>query len=407
MEVNNKKYFYFPKFRLKHFLFLAYFLFICAKRGIQIVFKIEKSIPMEFIKLFIYDFGDFLSIIPLIIMKKRMKSKNESNLNGNNEDDIANSYVNKMKKKAKSALYKNIFLFTLIDFIAQIAPVIFFIITSERKLVVTRANLNSTLIFNIFVVIICSYFLLHAKIFKHHKFSILLDILCLIILAIIDFIKIFEIKETILISLIYISIRILSGILYSIDDVVAKIIFLHNFYPTYALLVSKSIIDFFYLIVFSFPFIFIKLEDSNGEQKNVFSMISDVFDDKNYFLIFIIYIITSFVYNNLYLKIIDDFSPNHLIIAKLSEDLGIFIINLIVNGVDSEENVVIRFIMFILLILSSIIYNEYLVINICGLSKNTQLFLDFKETNDFLTIISEDMDNDIIELNNYTEEDRV
>ena len=106
-------------------LFLAFFLFICAKRGIQIVFKIEKSIPIEFIKLFIYDFGDFLSIIPLIIMKKRMKSKNESNLNGNNEDDRAYSYVNKMKKKAKSALYKNIFLFTLIDFIAQIAPMIF------------------------------------------------------------------------------------------------------------------------------------------------------------------------------------------------------------------------------------------------------------------------------------------
>ena len=107
-------------------LFLAFFLFICAKRGIQIVFKIEKSIPIEFIKLFIYDFGDFLSIIPLIIMKKRMKSENESNPNGNNADDRDNnSYVNQMKKKAKWALYKNIFLFTLIDFIAQIAPMIF------------------------------------------------------------------------------------------------------------------------------------------------------------------------------------------------------------------------------------------------------------------------------------------
>ena len=135
-------------------------------------------------------------------------------------------------------------------------------------------------------------------------------------------------------------------------------------------------------------------------------MIADVFEDKKYILIFIIYIITSFFYINLYLKIIDVFSPNQLIIAKLLEKFGVFIIDLIVNGTDSKENVVIRFIMFIFLIFSSIIYNEYLVINICGLSKNSQLFLDFKETNDFLTIISEDTDNDFFELNNFTEEDR-
>ena len=178
-------------------------------------------------------------------------------------------------------------------------------------------------------------------------------------------------------------------------------IFLYKYYSIYALLVSKSIIDFVYLIIFSFPFIFIKLEDSEGKKKIVFSMIADVFEDKKYILIFIIYIITSFFYINLYLKIIDVFSPNQLIIAKLLEKFGVFIIDLIVNGTDSEENVVIRFIMFIFLIFSSIIYNEYLVINICGLSKNTQLFLDYKETNDLRTISSDERTSDIIEISTY------
>ena len=40
--------------------------------------------------------------------------------------------------------------------------------------------------------------------------------------------------------------------------------------------------------------------------------------------------------------------------------------------------------MYILLILSSFIFNEILVINICGLADGTQLFLDYKEQKDLL-----------------------
>ena len=38
--------------------------------------------------------------------------------------------------------------------------------------------------------------------------------------------------------------------------------------------------------------------------------------------------------------------------------------------------------MFILLIFASIIFNEYLVINICGLAKKTKLFLDYEASNE-------------------------
>ena len=42
--------------------------------------------------------------------------------------------------------------------------------------------------------------------------------------------------------------------------------------------------------------------------------------------------------------------------------------------------------MYILLIIASLIFNEFLVINICGLANGTQLFLDYKEFNDFKLI---------------------
>jgi len=48
--------------------------------------------------------------------------------------------------------------------------------------------------------------------------------------------------------------------------------------------------------------------------------------------------------------------------------------------------------MFILLIISAFIYNEFLVINICGLSKNTKLFLDYEAESE--SLLNDDMENE-------------
>ena len=134
-------------------------------------------------------------------------------------------------------------------------------------------------------------------------------------------------------------------------------------------------------------------------------MIAKLFEDKIYYLIFTIYMITSFFYNNFCMKIIEVFSPNHYVIAQILENVGIFIIDLIVYGPDGVENLVIRIIMFILLIFASFIYNDFLVINICGLSKNTKLFLEYEEEYDIFTsgLYENDEDNntEVIELNAY------
>ena len=44
--------------------------------------------------------------------------------------------------------------------------------------------------------------------------------------------------------------------------------------------------------------------------------------------------------------------------------------------------------MYVLLIIASFIFNEIVVINICGLANGTQLFLDYKEQKD-LSLINE------------------
>ena len=98
----------------------------------------------------------------------------------------------------------------------------------------------------------------------------------------------------------------------------------------------KSIFHFASLIIFSFPFLFKEIVDENGEQKLVFYMIADIFRDKNYIFIVIGFTIVSFFYNNLIFIIIDFFSPNHFVILRTLENIGIFFIDLFMNGYDSK-----------------------------------------------------------------------
>ena len=120
-------------------------------------------------------------------------------------------------------------------------------------------------------------------------------------------------------------------------------------------------------------------------------MIGNIFKEyKIAILLYIIYLISSFFYNIFNLLIIDKFSPASTAIAFMSENLADFIIetvrNKIKNKIDIDYKFWIRFAMFILLIISSFIFNEFWVIDLCGLANGTKLFLDYKEQKDIYLI---------------------
>ena len=398
MSHKKNKCLYFPKLYLRHLLFLFFVILSCIKKGVQIYFENNQKIAIEFLKLYMYDVGDFLTIIPLIIMKKRMNNKKMGErLNSTaSNNSLKYIYTNQIENKNNCSLIRNIFIFALVDFIAQISPVIYYVVKEDQRLVVKQANLISTLIFNIIFVILFSVLILHTNFYRHHLFAFSIDLVFLIILTTFELTNLFkDAEENIGMSIIYILIKILGSILHSLENVLAKYMFLYNFLSTFALLVNKSIYHFIYLIIFSFPFIFKKIEIKEGESGNIFSMIGEIFDDKKYYFIVIGYTIISFLYNNISNKIIDVFSPNHYANAKVLENIGIFVMDLIINGIDSSTNLVLRIITFVLLILSACIFNEFLIINICGLSKNTKLFLDYEAKNE---IKKEKLNEENIEL---------
>ena len=118
-------------------------------------------------------------------------------------------------------------------------------------------------------------------------------------------------------------------------------------------------------------------------------MIGEIFENKSNILKYGLYIIIVFFHNIFIWQIIDKFTPNHFWLAQVFESLGVLIITLIQDSISLD--ICLRIIMFIILLLIACIYNEFLVVNICGLSKDTKLFLDYKEKEDlFLTEITDE-----------------
>jgi len=399
MISKKKKYILFVKPRLIHLLFLFYFICSIIKQTLLKDIKEKNNLSIPIFKLYVYDIGDFISLIPLLVIKIKSKSKNnDNNINdsrNNSKEGLDYIYTGEITyeyEKNRKAIILNIFLISIFDFVAQISTTVYYLIRGSQNLEVKQANLNSLLIFNVIFLFLFSHLILKTLFYRHHFFSFVIFIICLIVIVILDFIEINrDNSDKIVISIIYLLIRIFATMLYSLEDTIAKLMF-HNYYfsPSLLLLI-KAIIQFFYLIIFSIPLIYVKFKDENGEEKILFSMFESIFNNRLYIFLYVLYMINSFFYNILNYSLIDVFSPNHTAIAKIFENFGVLIINVIEKDIITGYYIAIRFIMFIILILTSFIYNEFIVFNCCGLNTGTKLYLDYKEKFDIALI--EETDN--------------
>ena len=379
----------FEKPHINHILFLFFFISSLVKQYILKIVKEEDNLSIPILKLYIYDIGDFLSLIPYIIIKIKSKSKDgEKRLKSAEEIKyIYNDSTKSEFKKNMSYIILYMFLLTMSDFIAQISTVIFYLTTGNQQLQVKHGNMNFALIFNVIFLFLFSRFFLHHAFNRHHFFSLIIFIICLIVIVILDFLEIKKSSgDKFIKSIIYILVRIFSIILYSFEDVIAKVMFLNYYFTPYFLLLVKAIVQLFYLVIFSLPLIYIKIKQENGGEVKIFSLFKDIFKEDIYYLYYFIYLVNSFFYNILNFIIIDKFSANHSGISRIFENLGIFIINSITQDIEADYYLGIRIVMYVLLIIASFIFNEIVVINICGLANGTQLFLDYKEQNDLSLI---------------------
>ena len=409
------KRFFFPRFEWKYSLFLLFFIFSFLYNFIIRWISLNtKQVAQPFLNTYLFNISDYLSIIPFLIVKHRTKAHNVSKSSEiESTPTVTKSFTTYHEKVTKKdfKFFLIVGLVGLFDCLSHISSLLFYIVYGKNERSVPENNLSSLLIFNILIIYIFSKLILKTAFYRHHYLSFLMNVICILILGTIDIINTAttDNKESIGMIIFYIIKKIFTIIFYSIEDVIGKKVMITFFLNIYTLLLCRALTGTIIFIIFSIPFIFIKIKDVSGayeEGENdiiIFSGIADLLKDFSYKIIF--FVLTNFFYNIFIWLIIDNFSPSHYAISTVLESLGT-LIRLWIMEPDQVHLPLLRIFIYIILIIAGIIHTEMIVINYCGLEKNTKLFLDYLENEDLKSINDNTpLEKKEIDLEEYTVED--
>ena len=138
------KYLIFSELNRNYFLFLSYFIISIIKEIVNKYIASTKDIIQTFNKYYIYSLSDFLSIIPLIIIKVRSKStstKDRDSLKLYKTETYIKYIYTDVNKKRKKRIFKLSILVSILEFIALYINSSFTIIVS-----ITNFTFNSLIL---------------------------------------------------------------------------------------------------------------------------------------------------------------------------------------------------------------------------------------------------------------------
>ena len=349
--------------------------------------KTSKDIIQTFHKYYISSLSDLLSIIPLIIIKVR--SKSISYFKGLRKDS-SKKYYTKANKKRKMRIIKLSILISILDFLALYINVTYNIIITAANFVIKKVTISSDVFFNVISKFALSTLILHLPIYRHHYLSLAINIILLIVFLIFDILKITEAKE-----IIFGLKRIISLVLYSLEDIYAKILLSYDSISPYTYLFYRGIYLNILSLLYSIIFIFVKLPDEKGVKSCIFTRLWKVYEHRLNILLYIILLFVNYLFNQNVLLIIDKFSPIHYAVGTVLETFGSFIITTFDGKVEVGEFFY-KFVIYFISILAALIYNEIIVLNFCGFQKYTHLFLLKKANKDLELTIINNNDNELI-----------
>ena len=405
------KYVIFSKLNKNHFLFLSFIIIkIIDELCLNYMEKVDDIIRI-FHHNYIGSLSDFLSIIPFIIIKIRSKdiSKNElkkENIKEKEQDsnnDIEYIYSDQKTEnniKRAKRIFKFLIIVSIFDFLATYLDIIFKIIKifTKDNLLINKVENNSSILFGIISMYVLSILILHSPFYRHHYVSMAINLLLLIILIILDIINIVNRK----LSYIYVIEKTIIIILYSFEDVLAKILLSVDSVSPYIYLLYRGILVNILAFLFSFVFIFVKIPDENGDKSCVFSRFWKIYEYKLNILFYIIIFFNEYFMNLNIFLIIDKFSPIHFAMASIISYFISSLFSIFLSENDKISNFFYKLGIYLVLIVTSLIYNEFIILNFCGLQKYTQLFLQKEAIEDIQQSIINIEDGDL-----YSEEDNI
>ena len=294
---------------------------------------------------------------------KSEKSKSEGDLNRNK------SYIELIYNdlSIKENKYYLILFISILEFIARSTDFFYLLILGYDK--IRDGEITWLISLDILSRILFSHFILKQSIYKHHILSIFLTLIGLCSMSGTAFIAINSKELMNWPYFIFISIKF---IIFALEDVTNKILLINKFLLPQALIFWRGIYNFFMILVLLPIVYFTKLNKYQIE-----------FDNKGINLIWqillIIFIIPfSFLKSFLVMKVIYIFTPQHVAFLNVV----FYMLRLLRCRIISADNVILisaDVILLLIIIFSTLLFNEMIIINSCGLGENTKVGFLIKE----------------------------
>lgn len=368
-------------FSKKMFIPLLIPLIYIIRHNILKELKKGKKISV-FTNTFIVSLSYLFNIILLIIETKSIPSKKETLFNQfNNQLIIERKRIEKEKTKKKFLFLFLISFFNFLNF--QVYDIVKIFKPDDYN---EHYFYSISITFFFLSTALMSYLFLGTNIYKHQKLSMIISPVLSVIMCC-TFIQKFQLK------LIYLCICLLLRNFRFILMIIGKLFMEKYFISKVKILSFFGIIGVLLSIMTNLLSYFLKFDNSEGKKEIDNHRIRTVFDIWSEInkIQFFSTIILWFVENHLIWFCISELSPNHYIIYRNISSL--FNVFKEIYG-DKIYMQIISFIALIGIFICGLIFNELIIIRICGFDKYTALEVDRRQKEEIENNFKETSDNE-------------
>ena len=386
-------------------LYKAYYLFIFIWAFDIVNFNIKAifdriysnrdhfDLMFEFINTICFDIADllagFLYLYTCITTrtKKEKQEEEEKNeikkKNSESGNSIEYIYNDLSVQKNKISL---IVLVSILYYLGNSVDFYYYLIIDKKRM--RNGEISWLISIDIISRCIFSHYLLKSKIYKHHKMSLILIVLSLCIMSAIAFIALDEVDSQRWPYFLFLPIKF---IILPLEDVINKILLTEKFMLAHTLVFFRGIgVMFIYIIlipIFYFTNTFeFELNVLNETEDGKYSGAIKI-------LLVILYVLFLSFRSLSIMKVIYNFSPQHVSFLNVVYYLFI-LLKCRLDIKDKTYIIIIDSICMAIIILSTLIFNEMLILKFWGLNQNTQVGFLAKEEKELKEMTSIENGND-------------
>ena len=336
-----------------------------------------------------------LSIIFVIIIKFRTMPAPNSSVNilkTNHKSRKFSIWINPLnieqKKLKKEKKIESIY-FLMLLLIISIISNLFSLFFIEEDIVLVKPSLG--IFFEIINFVLLSVLALNLELYKHQYFS--LGVISFSLLSLIIHLIISKMKKNILYAFWY---YFIYSFLFALHGVFAKKYMNLYFDSPYNIMLKIGLIMCIILIIYDITLYYFFI-DYREKYSGIILAFKKSFEElnKSFILFYFLSIFLEFLFNIGIWLTIYFFNPCYFIISETFSEFILFIYNIITNKkCDNNIEKIIYSICYIFSIISSLIFNEIIIINCFGMNEFTKKRIEEREKKDTLNAINSSIDSE-------------